>query len=152
MAKRKKNRKSNAPNLPASTLERARRQAQGEVVESETEIEEELIEEAEEVAAPIAQAATESKSDRAVTSSRRETRSSSSSSRRRTPDRVQTSRRSDKADLHTDAIEGALLKPTKYVTEEDLRAEYGYVVADIRNMAILAAVLMVALVILAQLI
>jgi hypothetical protein len=36
------------------------------------------------------------------------------------------------------------------VTEEELRGHYGYVLADLRSMGLLAAGLMVALVILAQ--
>ena len=36
--------------------------------------------------------------------------------------------------------------PTKVVTEDDLRADYGFVIRDLRNMGILAAALFVALI------
>lgn len=39
-----------------------------------------------------------------------------------------------------------LANPTKVVTEEDLKADYGFVIKDLRNMGILAAVLFVCLV------
>lgn len=44
-----------------------------------------------------------------------------------------------------------LAHPTKEVSEEELRKEYGYVVADLRSMGVLAASLMVLLVVLATL-
>ena len=45
-----------------------------------------------------------------------------------------------------------LANPTKFVTEEELREDYRHVITDLRNMGMLAAVLMIALVALAQLI
>jgi hypothetical protein len=51
--------------------------------------------------------------------------------------------------LPQEMIEELLHNPTKMVTEEQLRGEYGYVVADIRNMGILAAGLVVLLIALA---
>lgn len=52
-------------------------------------------------------------------------------------------------ELPQDLVSEMLLNPTKVVTEEQLRGEYGYVLADIRSMAILAAGLVVLLVVLA---
>ena len=43
-----------------------------------------------------------------------------------------------------------LANPTKTVTEAELRAEYSYVVSDLRGMAIISVVLLVTLVVLAQ--
>ena len=40
-----------------------------------------------------------------------------------------------------------LANPTKVVTEEDLRADYGFVIKDLRNMGVLAAGLFIALII-----
>jgi len=39
-----------------------------------------------------------------------------------------------------------LANPTKVVTEEDLKEDYGFVIKDLRNMGILAAVLFICLV------
>lgn len=153
MAKRKKNRKSSAPNLPQATLERARRQAAGEDVDAESTIAEEIEEqelaeeeEAEEVAVAAAAAATPAPRQR-TTQPR-----PAASARRRSPGRVQasSSRRQNKGDLDNTMMQNALAHPTKYVSEEQLQEEYGYVVMDIRNMGILAGGLMVVLVLLAQ--
>ena len=47
-------------------------------------------------------------------------------------------------------IAEALKNPTKVVSEEDLQNEYAYVLKDLRSMGILAAVLFVVLIVLAQ--
>ena len=49
-----------------------------------------------------------------------------------------------------DKIQYMLENPTKIVTEEELRKEYFHVLIDLRNMGLLAAVLIAVLVILAQ--
>jgi hypothetical protein len=54
-------------------------------------------------------------------------------------------------ELPQELVNEMLLNPTKVVTEEQLRGEYGYVLADIRSMALLAAGLVVLLVVLATL-
>lgn len=43
-----------------------------------------------------------------------------------------------------------LLNPTRTVSEDELRQVYGYVLADVRNMALLAFALVIVLVVLAQ--
>ncbi|MCL4248191.1 MAG: hypothetical protein KJ065_08600 [Anaerolineae bacterium] len=48
-----------------------------------------------------------------------------------------------------DIVNEMLHNPTKVVTEDQLRTEYGYVMADIRNMFLLALGLIVLLVVLA---
>ena len=52
--------------------------------------------------------------------------------------------------LRADVVSNMLEHPTITVTEDQLRQEYGYVVSDLRSMALLAAGLIVALVVLAQ--
>ena len=59
-----------------------------------------------------------------------------------------TSARSEHV-LDQEMLADILAHPTKVVTEEELRKDYSYVLADIRNMAILAASLFVLLVVLA---
>lgn len=54
--------------------------------------------------------------------------------------------------LTNDRIAELLAKPTKMVTEAELRQEYLHVVRDIRSMFVLAAALMILLVVLAQVI
>ena len=46
-------------------------------------------------------------------------------------------------------IEERLMNPTKFVSEAELRSDYAFVLADLRNMGLLAAGLMVAMVALA---
>jgi len=134
MSKRK-NRKS-APNLPKAALERARAQARGEeYVPPEPVVEEEIPEEEVE--------------EEAETSDRADRRSERRSRRRTTPAQY-SKRRSDGEPLTSDALESALARPTKFVSEEELHEEYGHVVTDIRNMFILAVALMLLLVVLAQ--
>jgi type II secretory pathway component PulF len=57
----------------------------------------------------------------------------------------------EKPAITQDLVNELLLNPTKQVTEEQLRADYSYVVADIRSMAILALGLIVLLIVLATL-
>ncbi len=67
--------------------------------------------------------------------------------RRRDLQAVQLERRKDEGTLETEYVADLLANPTKIVSEEDLRADYGFVIKDLRNMGILAAALFVALVI-----
>lgn len=55
-------------------------------------------------------------------------------------------KRKDSDSLTGDYIAEMIANPTKVVTEEDLRADYGFVIKDLRNMGILAAVLFVCLI------
>lgn len=54
-------------------------------------------------------------------------------------------RRRAETNLPQDVINELLHNPTKIVTEDQLRSEYGYVLTDIRGMFILAAGLIVLL-------
>ena len=67
--------------------------------------------------------------------------------RRRTLSEAQLKRRKDQIASNAEYAADLLANPTKVVTEEDLRADYGFVIKDLRNMGMLAAVLFVALII-----
>ena len=67
--------------------------------------------------------------------------------RRRALQAAQLERRKDEGALDAEFVAERLANPTKVVTEEDLRADYGFVIKDLRNMGILAAVLFIALII-----
>ncbi|MDX1995980.1 MAG: hypothetical protein SF029_26600 [bacterium] len=98
-------------------------------------------------AAPVA------RSTKTVSERRRErTSSSGSSSARRSPTApVQYSQINKKSDgMTSERVQQLLANPTKFVSEDDLRKEYGHVVTDIRNMGVLTGVLLVLLVVLAQ--
>ncbi|MCY3979346.1 MAG: hypothetical protein OXG23_14710 [Chloroflexi bacterium] len=67
--------------------------------------------------------------------------------RRRALQSAQLERRKDEGALDAEYVAELLANPTKVVTEDDLRADYGFVIKDLRNMGILAACLFIALVI-----
>ena len=67
--------------------------------------------------------------------------------RRRTLQAAQLERRKDAGKLDGEYVAELLANPTKQVSEEDLRADYGFVIKDLRNMGILAAALFIALVV-----
>ena len=67
--------------------------------------------------------------------------------RRRALQAAQLERRKDAGALDGEYVAELLANPTKMVTEDDLRADYGFVIRDLRNMGILAAGLFIALVI-----
>ncbi len=79
-----------------------------------------------------------------VTSSR--TSSSSRSSRRGS-----LSREPRRRELKPEVVSQMLENPTIEVSEDQLRQEYGYVVNDLRSMALVAVALVIALVVMAQL-
>lgn len=66
--------------------------------------------------------------------------------RRRALQAAQLEQRKGAGTLDGDYVAELLANPTKVVTEEDLRADYGFVIKDLRNMGILAALLFIALV------
>ncbi|MCA9894504.1 MAG: hypothetical protein KC615_16055 [Anaerolineae bacterium] len=137
MSKRRK--KSSAPNIPQATLDRARQQA-GLPVEKPTE---EVVEEVKEAKAEAAPKTPNKPKD---TRPARRARSRAASS-------VQIEgRKKRRSEPETYMVEDALRHPTIFPTNEDLQAEYGFVLRDLRNMFLLAAVLMVALVVMASLI
>lgn len=150
MAKRRRNKK---PNLPQATLDRARRQAglepeaeeqEDAALEAAEEAQTEDVEEAQE-----ALAASDDNADDAQAAAR--ARRAERAARRRKVSPVQLERVKKNGEISSEMMRDMLANPTEVVTEEELRAEYGHVLADLRNMGILAAVLMVVLVGLAQL-
>lgn len=133
MSKRKK--RNSKPNLPQATLDRARQQS-GEGED-----------------APLAAEATQSKQEKNKDKrgeKQRESRSENRGNRRVKPDVMQYSQRKKKGALDKETIKNALANPTIFVSAEQLRDEYGYVISDLRSMGLLAGVLMVFLVALAQ--
>ncbi|MCY3832889.1 MAG: hypothetical protein OXG85_07715 [Chloroflexi bacterium] len=67
--------------------------------------------------------------------------------RRRALQAAQLERRKDEGTLDGEYVAELLANPTKVVSEDDLRADYGFVIRDLRNMGILAAALFIALII-----
>lgn len=118
MGKRKK--RSSAPNISAETLERARQQVSGVVEEKSAN---ELRSEAE----------------------RRAERAARRAARRQKAD--PDAPRKPKG-LSAQAVAELLANPTHEVSEDAMRTQYSYVVADLRSMGILAAVLVVVLLLL----
>jgi hypothetical protein len=149
MSKRKNRKQS--PNLPPEMLERARRQ-----LAQQDGVEEEVAEEVEEVAVPPQpEAKAEVVKPAAPAPRAASTRSSASSGRARSnrrslqPAQSRSERKSDAVD--TNYVRNRLLNPTRFVTQEELKKEYGYVITDLRTMGILAAVLLVAMVVIEKL-
>ena len=125
-----KRRRKKRPNLPEATLRRARRQA-GRDEADETQ---------DESASDSGDSSKSSDSESVV----------ERAARRRRLSPVQLERSRERGELEVEVIEDMLANPTDIVTEEQLRDDYGHVLLDLRNMGILAAILMVVLVGLAQ--
>lgn len=121
MAKRR--RKSNKPNLPADVLARARKNAGVEEPE-----------------ATEADASSTENGDSDETASVTER-----AARRRKLSTVQLERSRKRGEMSNELIESALNNPTKVVTEEELREDYQHVLFDLRNMGILAAILIMVM-------
>lgn len=130
MAKRRRKK----PNISKSVLEQARQTATGEGSP------------ADDTGATTPESAPSSLPDGAAPaaeSPRRQRR------RRRDLQSVQLERRKDEGALDAEYVADLLANPSKEVSEEELRADYGFVIKDLRNMGILAAGLFVALVVIA---
>lgn len=147
MAKRRR-KSANRANLPQETLERARRQAaieRGELAPEELDKSVEPAEAAGDVAPPSKVEIPENPYKTASSRTRR-VRSEARGVTRVTNTRTQ---RGDEP-LDAETIADLLTNPTRIVSEEEMRAEYNYVLADLRSMGLLAAVLFVTLIVLAQ--
>ncbi len=116
MAKRR--RKGNKPNLPDDVLARARKNAGIEEPETDTSESEETED-------------TTSVTERAA--------------RRRKMDTVQLERSRKRGEMTNEMIENVLANPTKIVTEDELHNDYKHVLVDLRNMGVLAAILIVVM-------
>jgi len=136
MARRKR---SKQPNLPEATLQRAREQAglpaQQAADEPETEV-------AEAEAAPVAEKPVMAAPEK------RNPALSQRAGRKISSARLEQSKK--RGDLDPEMVEYVLEHPTKIVSEAQLREEYGHVLYDLRNMALLAATLIIVMVIVAQ--
>jgi hypothetical protein len=144
MSKRR-NRKG-TPNIPQDILERARQQiAQQEAASTETD---ETVEEGSEEAGTLA-----SKPVTSTVEVNRAEHAPSPRSRPRRRERMQPARLGEKKiDLNDpQTVRELLANPTRIVTEDELRKEYSYVLSDLKSMGMLAAGLVVAMVIVAQL-
>ncbi len=132
MAKRRRKK----PNISKAVLEQARQTATGDGAgASETEATAQETEAADVVASSVT-----------AETPRRQRR------RRRDLQAVQLERRKDEGALDAEYVADLLANPTKEVSEEELRADYGFVIKDLRNMGILAAGLFVALVLISLLV
>ncbi len=138
MSKRK-SRKNSKPNLPEETLERARQEAGLAPKPQREEVEPEVDEEVEdvEVAAP------------AVSIPRSEIPRRRDLPAQPVKRKAKPRRQMTYEEMSPEDVAYALEHPTKVVTEEALREQYGYVLADLRSMAILAAILFIALIVIA---
>jgi len=120
MAKR---RRSSKPNLPADVLARARKNAGVEEPESDE---------------PVEESNDSNDSDDSVSVTER-------AARRRKLSTVQLERNKKRGEMSNELIADVLNNPTKVVTEEELREDYAHVLLDLRNMGILAAILIVVM-------
>lgn len=134
MSKRK-NRKASAPNLPQETLERARQEA-GLLPTPPDEAIEEAVE-----AVVVAQAPEIKRSRDNLPPAQVNTSAPRRKSRRK--------QQLTYEEMTPEEVAEALANPTIIVTEEALREQYNYVLADLRSMGILAAALFVALIVIA---
>lgn len=145
MSKRKN--RSTSPNLPQDALERARRQIAEERGETAPEP---VVEDKPKPVAPAKPATpyrpiTETRSTRMTPA----TVSAGRVSRRRANEPGQGKRRDEPEQYDMQAVRYQLQHPTKTVTVEELRQQYGYIVRDLRQIAVLAAGLILTLIVIA---
>lgn len=134
MSKRKNRKQRSRPNLPEETLARARREAG---------IEEEIADEEEAVEAEEAETRAEAKA--AAPPVQRQTALPPIERRR------SSGRRDGKPEeLSQMEVAARLANPTRVVSTEQLKTQYGYVLADLRSMGLLAAFLFVAMIVAAR--
>ena len=136
MSKRKN--RNQSPNIPQSTLDRARQQL-GQTEEPVAVAPEAKVEKA----VPVVEKAAPVVAARPAAERRpRPARTGTSTPR--------TSRKEEKHDMAY--IRQRLANPTRIVTEADLKAEYSYVITDLRTMGILATILVIALIVIEKII
>ncbi|MCA0454538.1 MAG: hypothetical protein LCI00_11235 [Chloroflexi bacterium] len=138
MSKRKN--RNPSPNIPQSTLDRAREEANAAAPVDTNEPDEtvEVIDDT-----PVVQF----REPPRVAVERRPRPTRSTGVR---PASNKSSRKEEKHDINY--IRSRLANPTRIVTEAQLKAEYSYVINDLRSMGILAAVLIAALVVIERLV
>lgn len=149
MAKRRSKRKSkstSSPNIPDSVLERARREIGADGPEPEAT----LADDAPEVEAEAEAAEAEAETAPAVSAAEIETRQRAERAARRAERRRRASASASKdkkpENMAAAVVADLLAHPTKTVSEDELRTQYSYVMSDLRNMGILAAILFAILI------
>jgi hypothetical protein len=141
MSKRKN--RSASPNIPQATLDRARQQISGDVPAAPDE--------------PI-EAAAEEKVDSVTLTNPpprpSAARVSASSNRGRSNRRTQPaqSKGGRKEGMATDVVRNRLMHPTRIVTENQLREEYGFVMRDLRMIGFISIAMIVLMVVVAQIV
>lgn len=139
MSKRKN--RTSSPNIPQSTLDRARQQISGDAP---------IV-----PAAPVEEAAVEATVESVTLTNpppRIATVRSSTSNRVRSNRRTQPAqaRGGRKEAMGTDVVRNRLLHPTRVVTENQLRQEYGFVMRDLRMIGFISIAMIVLMVVVAQ--
>lgn len=152
MAKRK-NRKS-TPNVPEASLERARQEASSSQPETTPPVETEAVDsDTKQLFVEISEPVEEFVAPERPILPERETEA-----RRPRPPRsanaVRAAARNKRPDEKNDIayIRNRLANPTRTVTTEDMHQQYGYVVKDLRRLALEAGALIVLLIIAARVI
>ena len=153
----KRRNRTGAPNLPPETLARARRQAgvpstgpeeEAELVDSAGEVETEANEAPEPAPRPAAPAPRRTAEPRVTSAGM--SRSASAAARRGRGVRPVTA--NGKREMDHNRIAAILEHPTRFVSDEELKQQYGYVIEELRQVGMVAAGLLVVLVVLAYLI
>ncbi len=127
MAKRRRKK----PNIPQSAMEHARQELDHDTEATAQETD------APQQDAPKKEAKASKKTDDKAKPRRR---------RRDLQAATLEKRKNAGGDLDGEFVAEMLANPTKIVTDEDLKADYGFVIKDLRNMGILAVVLFICLV------
>jgi hypothetical protein len=142
MSKRKN--RTTSPNIPQATLDRARQQISGDTpVPPAAPVEEAAVEAKVE---PVTQANPAPRPSAA--------RVSASSNRARSNRRTQPAQAKGgrKEAMGTDIVRNRLMHPTRVVTENQLREEYGYVMRDLRMIGFISIAMIVLMVVVAQIV
>jgi cobalamin biosynthesis Mg chelatase CobN len=147
MAKRrrsKKKKKSSTPNLPQEVLEKAK-EAVADEIEDEQPVEEDapIAEAVAATAAGTAASVPESAEAARKEAARRAERAARRAARRQ---QQATGEKPKRDELKSGIVAEMLANPTTEVPVEELKVQYNYVIADLRTMGILAAILLVVLI------
>jgi hypothetical protein len=146
MSKRKN--RSSAPNIPQATLDRARQQITGSAEPTPAPAEPVETVAAEAKSEPVAKVAPSASSRVAAQRAASSSRGRTTSGRRVQSAQAKSGGRRDQLD--SQLVKNRLLHPTKTVSEAELRQEYGYVVKDLRTIAIISITMIAIMVVLAQ--
>jgi hypothetical protein len=135
----KRSSRTGAKKVNRDLLDRARQQAQS--LESQSVEDEATDDVEEEAAAPIARRASSASASRL---------DDGGSRRRSTAARLrEQNKETRKKAMTTEDVYDILAHPTKIVTEDELHAQYGFVLSDLRNMGVLALATFIGLIALA---